>query len=174
MRHQVAGRKLGRKSAHRLAMFSNMAASLIDKGRIKTTLHKAKELRKIADKLVTLGKTNTLHTRRQAFNLLRNNDAVRKLFAEIAPSFEKRAGGYTRIYHLGTRVGDAAKMAYIEYLSEDLLTAKVEGKVADKGKKTKSKAKAKKQADAEEKSAKPAKMEKAVKKTTAKAKKDKK
>lgn len=149
MRHRVSGRKLGKKTAHRIAMFRNMAASLIEKGRIQTTLPKAKELRRIAEKLVTLGKTNTLHTRRQAFNFMRNKKIVKKLFDEVAPAFEKRAGGYTRIYKLGARVGDAAKMAIIEFLQEDLLSAKVEGKIPDV-KADKKKAKAKKAAPKKE------------------------
>ena len=137
MRHQVSGRKLGRKTAHRLAMLSNMSASLIKYGRIKTTIQKAKELRSVADRLVTLGKENTLHAKRRAFDMLRNRDAVVKLFAEIAPAFAERHGGYTRIYHTGHRVGDAAKMAIIEYLQDDLLSAKVTGQVVDKKEKKK-------------------------------------
>ncbi|OVE80672.1 50S ribosomal protein L17 [bacterium K02(2017)] len=162
MRHNVSGRKLGKKSAHRLAMFKNMASSLIEHGRIQTTLEKAKELRSIADKLVTLGKSDTVHSRRQAFSFIRNKDAVKKLFSEIAPSFEERKGGYTRIYRLGQRAGDAAKMAIIEYLSDDLLKAKVEGRVADSSKKDK---KAKKTAKPAKKAAdkKPAKKASAAK-----------
>lgn len=132
MGNQTAGRKLGRKSSHRKALFRNMVSSLIEHGRIKTTLHKAKELRGVADRMVTLGKKNTLHARRQAYDFMRNKDAVKKLFEQIAPAFEKRAGGYTRIFKLGSRAGDAAKMALIEFLSEDLLSARVEGKIVDK------------------------------------------
>ncbi|MCP5463648.1 MAG: 50S ribosomal protein L17 [Deltaproteobacteria bacterium] len=183
MRHQVKGRKLGRTSSHRKAMLRNMASSLIEHGRIKTTLEKAKELRRFADKLVTISKEDSLHARRKAFDLLRNRAGVQKLFAEIAPSFEARKGGYTRIMKLGHRVGDAAQMAIIEYLQEDLLSAKVEGKVAEKKaapkkkpaakkseetakeeKKAKTATKAKKADDAEKKPAKKA----AAKKTTAK------
>ncbi len=169
MRHQVAKRKLGKKSAHRTAMFRNMSASLIEHGRINTTLHKAKELRTVADKLVTIGKENTLHARRKAFNFLRNRDAVQKLFNEVAPAFAKRNGGYTRIYQTVTRVGDAAKMAIIEYLNEDLLTAKVEGKIED----PKSKKKADKKKDAKKKEAK-VKKEAKPKKTPKLAKETKK
>ncbi len=172
MRHQLQGRKLGRTTSHRIAMFRNMASSLIEHGRIRTTLLKAKELRRMADQLVTLGKENTLHARRRAFDLIRNRDAVQKLFNSIAPAFEKRAGGYTRIFHLAKRPGDAAPMAFIEYLGEDLLAAKVEGKVLEaKTDKKEKKAKApkaekpKKEAKAategEEKPAKKAKAEKA-------------
>ncbi|EKD50821.1 MAG: 50S ribosomal protein L17 [uncultured bacterium] len=131
MRHQVAGRKLGRTTAHRLAMFRNMLASLIQHGRIKTTLPRAKELRSLADKIVTLGKENTLHARRRAFDFLRDRKAVVRLFNDIAPAFSGRMGGYTRIYQLGSRVGDAAKMAMIEFLQEDLLAAKVAGNIVD-------------------------------------------
>lgn len=158
MRHQTAGRKLGRKSSHRKALFRNMVSSLIEHGRITTTLHKAKELRSVADRMVTLGKKNTLHARRQAYDFMRSKDAVKKLFDEIAPAFEKRAGGYTRIFKLGSRAGDAAKMALIEFLREDLLSARVEGKVVDKP--------ATKKADKSTKSAKEAKpvADKAAKK----------
>jgi large subunit ribosomal protein L17 len=105
-------------SSQRLATLRNMAASLIKYGRIHTTLPRAKELRRLADQLVTLGKKNTLHAKRQAFNFLRQRDVVQRLFAEVAPAFTGRNGGYTRIYRLGVRAGDAAKTAVIEYLSE--------------------------------------------------------
>lgn len=118
MRHQIAGRKLGMDTTQRLATLRNMAASLIKYGRIQTTLPRAKELRRFADQLVTLGKKNTLHAKRQAFNFLRQRDVVQKLFAEVAPAFTGRNGGYTRIYRLGIRAGDAAKTAVIEYLAE--------------------------------------------------------
>lgn len=124
MRHRVAGRKLGRTTAHRKALFRNMAVSLIEEGRIRTTLFKAKELRKVADKLVTLGKSDSLHARRQAFSQLRDREAVTKLFSSIAPAFKARHGGYTRIYRIGERRGDSAPMALIEYLREDFDTAK--------------------------------------------------
>lgn len=107
-------------TTQRLATLRNMVASLIKHGRIQTTLPRAKELRRFAEQLVTLGKKNTLHARRQAFNFLRQRDVVQKLFAEVAPAFAGRNGGYTRIYRLGVRAGDAAKVAVIEYLSEVL------------------------------------------------------
>lgn len=131
MRHEVAHRKLGRTTTHRLAMLRNMANSLIRQERIQTTLPKAKELRSFAEKLVTIGKHNDLAAKRRAFALLRDRNSVQKLFSQIAPSFEKRNGGYTRIYRLGYRVGDAAPLALIEYLQEDRLSAKVEGKVKE-------------------------------------------
>ena len=121
MRHQLAGRKLGRPTAHRWAMFRNMATALIQHGRIRTTLTRAKELRRIAEQLVTLGKKNTVHARRQAFDFVRDRDVVKKLFDQISPAFKNRKGGYTRIMHLGTRPGDVSKMALIEYLAEDLV-----------------------------------------------------
>lgn len=135
MRHRLARRKLGRTASHRLALFRNMSASLIEHGRVRTTLARAKELRGVADRLVTLGKKNTLHARRRVSYFLQNKRAVKKLFKQVAPAFEKRHGGYTRIYHLGPRTGDAANMALIEFLHEDLLSARVEGKVTDKEKK---------------------------------------
>lgn len=168
MRHQSAGRKLGRKSAHRQAMLRNMVASLIEHGKIKTTLPKAKELRSVAERMVTLGKKNSLHARRQAFDFMRNKDAVKKLFDQIAPAFEKRAGGYTRIFQLGSRAGDAAKMALIEFLSEDLLSAKVEGKISDEAGKKSKKAKSEKKASAKAETTKNAEVKAEKKKVTAK------
>lgn len=164
MRHNVAGRKLGRKSAHRLAMFRNMASSLIDKGRIKTTLIRAKELKAIADQLVTLGKNDSLHARRQAFDMIRNRDAVQKLFSKVAPSFKERKGGYTRVYRTDFRHGDSAPMAYIEYLNEDLMAFEIAGGGAESGKKAKKKLAAKTAAKSE-------KVEKAEKKSAPKKKK---
>lgn len=135
MRHQLAGRKLGRPTAHRWAMFRNMATALIEHGRIRTTLTRAKELRRIAEQLITLGKKNTVHARRQAFDFVRDRVVVQKLFDQITPAFKGRNGGYTRIMHLGTRPGDASPMALIEYLSEDL--AKVLPVKSDKTDETK-------------------------------------
>jgi len=114
MRHRVAGRKLSRHTQHREWMFRNMLVSLITHERIKTTLPKAKEFRSWADKTITLGKKGDLHARRRAFDLLRDRDAVKKLFNEIAPRFKDRQGGYTRVYKMGWRLGDAAPMALIE------------------------------------------------------------
>lgn len=114
MRHRVAGRKLSRHTQHRRWMFRNMLVSLLDHERLRTTLAKAKELRMWADKIITLGKRNDLHARRQAFALLRSEDVVKKLFEEIAPRFKDRQGGYTRIYRIGWRHGDAAPLSLIE------------------------------------------------------------
>jgi len=117
MRHRVAGRKLSRHTQHRELMFRNMVVSLLTHERIKTTLPKAKELRSWADKIVTLGKKGDLAARRRAFDLLRDRDAVKKLFEEIAPRFKDRQGGYTRIYKTGRRLGDAAPLSLIELTS---------------------------------------------------------
>jgi large subunit ribosomal protein L17 len=114
MRHLKQGRKLGRTTAHRKALLRNLATALLEHERIITTEPKAKELRRVADKLVTLGKRGNLHARRQALQVVRSNAVVRKLFDEIAPRFAERQGGYTRILHLGYRPGDAAAMAVIE------------------------------------------------------------
>ena len=114
MRHRVAGRKLSRHTQHRELMFRNMVVSLLNHERIKTTLTKAKELRSWADKIITLGKRDDLAARRRAFDFLRDREAVKKLFEEIAPRFKDRQGGYTRIYKMGWRLGDAAPLSLIE------------------------------------------------------------
>jgi large subunit ribosomal protein L17 len=116
VRHQRQGRKLGRDSAHRKAMFSNMAGQLFEHGRIRTTEAKAKELRPIAEKLITLARKDPMNVaaQRQAVSYLRSKDAVHRLFHEVGPRFTERPGGYTRITKLGPRQGDAAPMAYIE------------------------------------------------------------
>ena len=114
MRHLKQGRKLGRTTAHRRALLRNLATALLEHERITTTEPKAKELRRVADKLVTLGKRGDLHARRQALQVVRSNAIVRKLFDDIAPRFAERKGGYTRILRLGYRPGDAAAMAVIE------------------------------------------------------------
>ncbi|WP_041185987.1 50S ribosomal protein L17 [Candidatus Kinetoplastidibacterium galati] len=114
MRHGHGLRKLNRTSSHRLAMFRNMAVSLIHHEAIKTTLPKAKELRHVIEPLITLGKNPTLANKRLAFSRLRDRDAVVKLFADIGPRFSSRPGGYTRILKTGFRSGDNAPMAYME------------------------------------------------------------
>ena len=116
MRHRVKGRKLGRSPAHRKALFRNQLASLVKEERIKTTLPKAKELRPIAEKVVTQGKRDTLHARRQVNRWLPERDLVKKVFDDIAPRFQERPGGYTRIIKLGPRQGDGAEMAVIEFV----------------------------------------------------------
>jgi large subunit ribosomal protein L17 len=114
MRHRKAGRQLNRNSSHRKAMFSNMANSLFDHEIIKTTLPKAKELRRVAEPLITLAKADSVANRRSAFSSLRDKKMVGKLFNELAPRYKDRPGGYTRILKCGFRSGDAAPMAYIE------------------------------------------------------------
>ena len=116
MRHHRSGKKLGRDSAHRKALYSNLAGSLIEHGRIKTTVAKAKAVRPIAERMITLGRRGDLAARRQALAYLRSNDIVHILFAEVAPRFTDRPGGYTRITKLGPRAGDAAEMAYLEFV----------------------------------------------------------
>ena len=115
MRHLNSGRKLNRTSAHRKAMFKNMVLALIRHERIKTTDPKAKELRRIADRMVTLGKQGDLAARRRAFAFIQSHDAVKKLFDEIAPRFKDRPGGYTRVVKFGFRRGDAAQLSIIEF-----------------------------------------------------------
>src|SRR5208283_3701471 len=114
MRHQKHTRKLGRTSQHRDALLANLVASLINHKRVKTTLAKAKAARPLAEKLVTLGKSGTLHDRRLAVAKIGQRDAVSKLFAEISPGFKDRKGGYTRIIKLGPRASDAAPIAFLE------------------------------------------------------------
>jgi large subunit ribosomal protein L17 len=121
VRHRRTGRKFGRDSAHRKALFSNMAGSLFEHGRIRTTEAKAKELRPIAEKLITLARKDPtdVAAQRQAVAYLRSKDAVHRLFHEVAPRFTERPGGYTRIIKLGPRPGDAAPMAYIELVDHE-------------------------------------------------------
>ncbi len=119
MRHRLSGRKLNRTSSHRKAMFANMAASLIKHEQIKTTLPKAKELRRVVDRLITLGKRGDLHARRQALAVLRDTGLVAKLFAALAERYAERPGGYTRVLKAGFRYGDSAPMAFIELVDRD-------------------------------------------------------
>lgn len=114
MRHRKAGRKLNRNSSHRIAMFKNMSSSLIEHEIIKTTLPKAKELRRVLEPLITLSKEDTVSKRRLAYSRLGNRDAVQKLFNELGPRFTTRPGGYLRILKCGFRAGDNAPMAFIE------------------------------------------------------------
>ncbi|MCO6414193.1 MAG: 50S ribosomal protein L17 [Thiogranum sp.] len=114
MRHRQSGRKLNRNSSHRKAMFSNMAASLLSHEVIKTTLPKAKELRRVAEPLITMAKSDSVHKRRLAFARLRDRDTVTKLFNELGPRYKDRPGGYLRILKMGYRSGDNAPMALVE------------------------------------------------------------
>jgi large subunit ribosomal protein L17 len=120
MRHQRAGKKLGRDAAHRKALYANLTGALIEHGRIKTTVTKAKAVKPIAEQMITLGRRGDLHARRQAVGFLRSKDVVHKLFAEVGPRFKDRSGGYARIVKLGPRPGDAADMAYLELVEEEV------------------------------------------------------
>src|ERR1700729_1854381 len=120
MRHGVAGRKLGVTSSHRQAMFRNMAVALLKHEQITTTLPKAKELRPVAEKLISLGKRGDLHARRQAYAELRDDKIVAKLFDTLATRYRARTGGYTRVLKAGMRYGDAADMAVIELVDRDV------------------------------------------------------
>ena len=122
MRHGMVNRKLGRTSSHRNAMFRNQLASLIDNERIVTTLPKAKELRPLIEKLITLGKNDSVHARRQAARIVPDDTLIAKLFDTIGPRFSERPGGYTRIIKLGARRGDAAEMAILEFVGYELPT----------------------------------------------------
>jgi large subunit ribosomal protein L17 len=114
VRHRRSGRKLGRDASHRKALYANLASALIEHGRIKTTAAKAKEVKPIAEQMITLARRGGVHPRRQALKYLRSQDVVHKLFSEVAPRFADRPGGYTRIVKLGQRQGDAAEMVYLE------------------------------------------------------------
>ena len=130
MRHRKAGRHLNRTSSHREAMFRNMAASLFRHELIKTTLPKAKELRRVAEPLITLAKSDSVHLRRLAFARLRDKEVVGKLFVELGPRYQQRPGGYLRILKCGFRAGDAAPMAYVELVDRPERTQAVDD-VAD-------------------------------------------
>jgi large subunit ribosomal protein L17 len=186
MRHRVAGRKFSRHTQHRELMFRNMLVSLLEHERIRTTLAKGKELRSWADRMITLGKKGTLHARRRAFALLRDKTIVKKLFDEIAPKFKDRAGGYTRVYKLGWRQGDAAPLSLVELVTfthpeekkKSTITkakevlGKVTPKKKEKGEKGKEKPKEKPKEKAKEKPKE--KKEKKVKKEEKETPKEKK
>jgi large subunit ribosomal protein L17 len=114
VRHHRSGRKLGRDASHRKALYANLTGALIEHGRIRTTEAKAKEVRPIAEQMITLARRGGVHSRRQALKLLRSQDVVHKLFSEVAPRFADRPGGYSRIVKIGPRQGDAAEMVYLE------------------------------------------------------------
>ncbi|MFH1063028.1 MAG: 50S ribosomal protein L17 [Candidatus Omnitrophota bacterium] len=125
MRHRNSNKRLGRQSAHRKAVLRNQVKSLLAKERISTTLSLAKESRRLAEKLITLGKDDSVAARRQAFEVLADRDLVKLLFSELAPRFANRAGGYTRIVHLGNRRGDNAELAILELTELKKVEAKV-------------------------------------------------
>ena len=128
MRHRNAGWKLGRKTDHRNALLRNLVTSLLEKERIITTVPKAKAIRPLAEKMITLGKAETLHARRQAASYLKSPDSVKKLFETIAVRFGSRGGGYVRITHMGFRKGDGADLAMVELIGSELKEIKPEGK----------------------------------------------
>jgi len=136
MRHRVTGKKLRRNTAHRRALLRNLVTSLLERERVRTTLAKAKATRPIAEKMITLAKKDTLHTRRLALRFIFKKDIVKKLFEEIGPRFSERPGGYTRIVKIGPRAGDGAEVAIIELVGSEFKKKKK--------KKEKAKAKAKK------------------------------
>jgi len=114
MRHGRSGRKLGRDASHRKALYANLTGALIEHGRIKTTAAKAKEVRPVAEQMITLGRKGDVPARRQALKFLRSQDVVHKLFSDVGPRFVDRPGGYSRIIRIGPRLGDAAEMVYLE------------------------------------------------------------
>jgi large subunit ribosomal protein L17 len=137
MRHRSAGKKLSRTREHRKAMFRNMVTALLEKGKIETTVAKAKVVRPIAEKLITLAKRNNLHAKKRAFSFITKPEVVKKLFEQIAPSFKDRPGGYTRIIRTHTRIGDASEMALLELVgSETPAPSPEKAKTDKKGKKT--------------------------------------
>lgn len=131
MRHNKSGRRLGRNSSHRTAMLRNMVTSLIEHEKITTTDSRAKELRKIADRMITLGKRGDLHARRQVLTVIRDSKVVAKLFDQVAPRFRDRPGGYTRILKLGARLGDNAPQSIIELVEEEFTPKAKAGVVAE-------------------------------------------
>jgi large subunit ribosomal protein L17 len=131
MRHARSGKKLGRDSAHRKALYSNLAGALIEHGRIKTTVTKAKAVKPLAEQMITLGRRGDLHARRQATAFLRSRDVVHKLFAEVAPRFKDRPGGYSRIIKIGPRAGDAAEMVYLELVDEEYVAKEREARTPE-------------------------------------------
>jgi large subunit ribosomal protein L17 len=137
MRHGKSGRKLGRTSSHRQAMLRNLVTSFLEHERIVTTFHKAKEMRRIAERMITFGKKETLHARRQALKVIRKPEVVAKVFDTLAPRFADRNGGYTRIIKIGPRRGDRAEMAIVEMLGSELSALKAKEK--EKGKTEKGK-----------------------------------
>lgn len=168
MRHGMVNRKLGRTSSHRMALFRNQLASLIENERIVTTLPKAKELRPLIEKLITLGKTDSLHARRHAARMVADDTLISKLFATLGPRFSERPGGYTRIIKLGPRRGDAAEMAILEFVGYQLPEEKTETPSAAAPTRAGKKAAEPEAEGGEKKEAKPAAEEKPKKKAAPK------
>ena len=148
MRHRVHGRKLGRPTPHRMALLRNLCTSLLEHERITTTIQKAKEVRPVAERLITLGKKDTLHSRRRAARVLLKAAVVQKLFDTLAARFADRNGGYTRIIKLAHRLGDGADLAILELLESKLSVKKTEKAAAEKAKKEKPKKSSKNGAEA--------------------------
>ncbi len=146
MRHRARSRKLGRTSAHRKAMYRNMVTSLLDHERIQTTDAKAKEVRRLAERMITLGKRGSLHARRQALRVIRSRDVTAKVFDELADRFRERPGGYTRVLKLGVRRGDAAPLSVVELVQEPLEAEKAGASKKKASKKAATKKAAKKAA----------------------------
>lgn len=170
MYHGVGYRKLGKKTPHRLAMFANAANSLIQHERIETTLPKAKELRRVVERLITKGKSGSEHDRRNVFSFLRSGEAVEKLFGTLAPRFKDRQGGYTRVLKLAeTRRGDAAEMAVLEFVDYVLPAEKTKDEKKKAKKEDKAKQKEAAKAKAASRPAKPAREGKGTGKTSGKA-----
>lgn len=132
MRHQNNGRKLGRTTSHRLSMLSNLVSALIEHERITTTMQKAKETRRLAEKVITLGKSNTLHSRRLAFRIVKNETIVKKVFDVLGPRFASRPGGYTRILRTGFRHGDNAELGVLEFVERTPKAAPAAAPAAEK------------------------------------------
>jgi large subunit ribosomal protein L17 len=139
MRHRVKGKKLSRDSAQRKALLRNLVTSFLEKERIRTTLAKAKSTRPIAEKMITLGKKNSLHARRLALRFIYKRDVVKKLFDEISPRFSERPGGYTRIIKIGPRAGDGAEMAILELVGTEFKKKDKKKTAAEKAKAAKAK-----------------------------------
>lgn len=139
MRHKNAGRKLSRNSSHRRALLRNLVTSFLEHGRLMTTLPKAKELRPLAEKMITLGKRDSLHARRQVQSYLMKDSVTQKVFKTLGPRFSSRPGGYSRIIRLGNRKGDGADMAIIELLGSELQVKKAERAEAEAKKSSKKK-----------------------------------
>ena len=132
MRHKVRGRKFGRERDHRRLLMRNLVSSLVEHGRINTTQTKAKELRGLAERLITYGKKDTIHHRRLAYKVLQNRDLVKKVFDELAPRYQSTEGGYTRVLKNGYRKGDCAPMAIIEFVQKEETLEKKEKKIKTK------------------------------------------
>lgn len=141
MRHLIKGKKLRRNSAHRRALLRNLVTSFLEKERIKTTLAKAKATRPLAEKMITLAKKNSLHTRRLALRYIYKKDVVKKLFEDIGPRFTERPGGYTRIVKIGTRSGDGAEMAMLELVGTEFKKKEKKKSIKERAKEAKAKKK---------------------------------